>query len=83
MMQDDTKTKDEQEIESIKEEYNFEKPDYVFIPSGVHKFHQEGFYLICTSCDLSHATFIGKDRVMVGEKDGQPIIKKRKEVFKF
>ncbi len=75
-MQDDQK-KDEKEIG---ETLDFSRPDYVFMPKGVHVYRQQGFYLICQSCELSHAVFIGSDKIMVGEKDGQPILKKRKEV---
>lgn len=67
--------------EEIKEELDFNKPDYAFIPNGVHMWRQEGYYLVCHSCDLTHAVFIGKDKVMVGEDEkGSPILKTRKEL---
>jgi hypothetical protein len=81
MQQEKPKTQDEtEEVEQIKEELDFNKPDYVFLPKGNHIYRQMGFYLVCSSCDLSHAIFIGKDRIMVGEKEGQPLLKNRKEL---
>lgn len=75
-MQQDEQKKDEK----YEEELNFDNPDYVFLPKGTHHYRQQGYYLVCTSCDLRHATYIGRNKVMVGEKDGQPIIKTRKEL---
>jgi len=61
---------------------NFEKPDFEFIPKGNHEFRQQGFYLICNSCELQHAVWIGPKKIMVGlDKDGRPILKDRIEVF--
>jgi hypothetical protein len=77
-MQDEQKTNEEEK--GFTEELNFDNPDFKFIPSGVHNYRQEGYYLICRSCELHHGIYIGPDKVMVGEKDGQPILKKRKEV---
>ncbi len=57
---------------------DFTKPDYIFLPPGHHTFRQQGYYLVCKSCEISHAVWIGADKIMVGEnKKGQPIIKKR------
>lgn len=78
-MQQEEPKKNEQE-EAITEEYSLDKPDFIFLPKGRHVYRQQGYYLVCASCDLVHATFIGADYVMVGEKDGEPVIKKRKEV---
>lgn len=78
-MQDEQQT-NEDEIKPIIEEKSWETPDYIFIPKGNHLWRQEGYFLICGTCDLNHASFIGKDRIMVGEKDGNPIIKKRSEI---
>jgi len=77
-MQETTKNEDK-EVEGITEELDFTKPSYTFIP-GVHSYRQEGYFLVCRVCELTHAVFIGKDKVLVGEENGQPIIKKRKEV---
>lgn len=51
---------------------------YEFIPKGRHTWRQQGYYLVCKSCDLQHSVFIGPSHIMVGEdKEGQPILKKR------
>jgi hypothetical protein len=81
MEPENKKTQDEEEkIEQIAEELDFNKPDYIFLPKGNHIYKQSGYYLICQSCDLGHAVFIGKDKIMVGESEGQPIIKTRQEL---
>lgn len=65
----------------ITEDVNFNNPSYAFIPNGVHRYRQQGYFLVCQSCELSHAVFIGSKKIMVGEdKKGRPIIKLRKEV---
>lgn len=52
-------------------------PDFQFIP-GRHIYRQQGYYLICNSCVLQHAVFIGDKYLMVGEdENGTPILKKR------
>lgn len=48
-----------------------------FIPKGYHIWRQQGYYLVCKSCDLQHSVFIGPHLIMVGEKEGKPILKKR------
>jgi hypothetical protein len=79
-MQEDQKTNENEEEKTIEEELNFEKANFVFVP-GIHRYRQQGYYLVCTECPLVHATWIGKDRVMVGEDEkGNPILKMRKEV---
>lgn len=50
---------------------------YQFVPKGYHSWRQMGYYLVCKSCDLQHSVFIGPDHLMVGEKEGKPILKKR------
>lgn len=50
---------------------------YQFIPKGVHQWRQQGYYLVCKSCDLQHSVFIGPNQIMVGEREGKPILKKR------
>jgi hypothetical protein len=48
-----------------------------FTNSG-HQWHQEGAYLICDSCMVRHAAFIGIDKVLKGfDEDGNPLIEKR------
>jgi len=69
--------RDEQDSEVL----DFNKPDFKFIPSGYHDWRQRGYYLICGSCDLEHAVFIGPNKVIVGKNEkGEPIIKNRKDV---
>ena len=75
---------DEEVLNLKKEEqaYNFDKPEYTFIPKGIHNFRQEGIYLVCRSCEITHAVFIGPDKMFVGmEEDGKPILVNRDEYF--
>ncbi len=70
--------KNEKEEEPIIEELDFNKPDFLFIPKGSHEYTQRGPYLVCKSCELEHATYIGMERIMVGvSEDGQPILEVR------
>ena len=72
---------EKEEKEEPIEEYDFTKPDYEFIPEGVHEWRQKGYYLVCMSCELQHAVYIGPNRIMVGvDKSGDPILKTRKEL---
>jgi hypothetical protein len=52
---------------------------YKFIPNGYHTWRQQGYYLVCKSCDLQHSVFIGPHLVMVGEREGKPILEKRQD----
>jgi hypothetical protein len=61
------------------EERDLSKPDFKFVP-GNHLWKQEGYYLTCYGCDLSHAVWIGPDKLMVGVDDKGPILKTRKEL---
>lgn len=57
---------------------NFDQPAFVFNPGQQHDWRQRGPFLVCKSCEIEHATYIGPDRLMVGLNDqGQPILKKR------
>jgi len=70
--------KEEQPIEEI---LDFNKPDFTFVPKEIHEWRQKGYYIVCMSCELQHAAFIGPDKIMVGvDEKGQPILKKRKEL---
>jgi hypothetical protein len=52
--------------------------DYEFIPNALCHFKQRGPYLVCVSCELQHAIYIGMERIMVGEdENGRPILKAR------
>jgi len=64
--------------EKINEEVlDFNNPVYKFIPQGAHEWRQQGYYLVCKSCELSHAVWIGPDKIMVGQNGTGPILKKR------
>lgn len=65
----------------IEETLDFSKPDFQFIPKGSHQWKQQGYYIICKSCDLDHAAFIGAFKIMVGiSPEGLPILKSRAEL---
>ena len=76
----------DEEILNIKSEekaYDFDKPEFVFTPKGVHNWKQEGIYVICRSCEIEHALYIGPNKIMIGLKDdGQPNLVDRDEYFK-
>lgn len=77
-----SKTPKNNEIEPEVEEVY--EPDFVFSPPGRHFYRQEGPYLVCRSCELHHAIYIGMDKLMVGEdENGKPILKSRREVMDF
>ena len=60
------------------EELDFTKPDFLFEPGEYHDYRQQGYYLICKSCEITHAVWIGPDRLMVGiNSKGVPILKNR------
>lgn len=66
--------KEEPEVEVL----DFTKPDYAFVPGTNHDYRQHGPYLVCKSCELEHAIFIGIDKLLTGfDENGQPIIKLR------
>ena len=72
------KTKQEENEKPEGEIFDFNKPDFSFIPKGRHLWRQQGYYIICHSCDLSHAVFIGSKKIMIGENEkGEPIFKVR------
>ena len=42
-----------------------------------HHWVQRGPYLVCTSCPIEHALWIGVDKMLVGyNKKGEPLLKK-------
>jgi hypothetical protein len=52
--------------------------EYEFIPNALCKYKQRGPYLVCVSCELQHAVYIGMSKMMVGEdENGRPILKDR------
>lgn len=72
---------EEKKDEILREELDFNKPDYIFKPEGNHDWRQQGYYIVCKSCELQHASFIGSEKILVGhDEKGNPILKKRKEI---
>jgi len=71
------KPENKPEEEAEGEVLDFNTPDFKFTPAGFHDWRQQGYYLVCKSCELQHAVFIGKDKIMVGMDDKGPILKKR------
>jgi len=66
--------KNEEETEVL----DFNNPSYSFAPKGRHTYRQEGGYLVCRTCELHHAIWVGMGKIMVGEtEEGSPILKKR------
>lgn len=66
------------EQEVISEELDFAKPSFVFRPNEQHEWRQQGAYLVCKSCELQHAIYVGLGRRLVGlDEKGRPILKKR------
>lgn len=47
-----------------------------------HEWRQRGNKIFCTSCQFEHGFFVPPNKVMVGIKDGLPIIKDLDEVGK-
>lgn len=68
----------DEEIKGDSEVLNFDNPVFSFIPKGYHEWRQQGYYLVCKACELHHAVWIGKNKLMVGVNEkGQPILKHR------
>jgi hypothetical protein len=64
--------------EPLNEVLDFNNPSFKFVPEGRHTYRQQGGYLVCISCEIQHAVWIGMDKIMVGEDEkGNPILKKR------
>jgi hypothetical protein len=60
---------------------NFQQPDFSFTPKGNHIWRQSGYYLICKSCELEHALYVGAQKILVGiSADGSPKLKTRQEL---
>ena len=56
------------------------KAVFEFKPNELHVWRQQGPYLVCKSCDLQHAVFVGIDRLMTGiDEKGRPILKVKKD----
>lgn len=81
-MQEEQQTNEEpkEDYQPIIEEKDLDKPDFIFLPKGNHLWRQEGPYIVCKSCELVHAAFVGMEKVLVGFKEEKPIFKTRKEL---
>lgn len=67
-----------EENEAETEILDFTKPSFVFEPKEVHDWRQKGPYLVCKSCEIEHAVYIGMEKILVGlNENGQPILEKR------
>lgn len=64
--------------EAFEESLDFNSPSFQFIPKGSHQWRQQGPYIICKSCELEHAAYIGMEHLMTGiDERGMPILKNR------
>jgi len=62
---------------------DFNNPSFKFIPKGIHTWRAQGIYIICKSCELEHAIYIGLDKRLVGiDEEGKPILVDRKDYEK-
>lgn len=72
-------TKPEDEQEEKGEILDFTNPSFKFIPKGLHTWRQQGPYIVCKSCELDHAIYIGVNKRLIGFTDkGEPIVQKVK-----
>ncbi len=68
----------EQDKEPTIESLDFSKPDYQFTPGAYHEWRQKGFFMVCKSCEIMHAVYIGPEKILIGlDEKGQPLFKKR------
>lgn len=42
-----------------------------------HEWRQQGYHLVCHSCELDHAIYIGPGKELVGLDENGPVFKKR------
>lgn len=71
---------EEEEVKDDKEGevMDFNRPDFKFEPKESHDWRQQGPFVICKSCDLEHAVWVGMDKLLMGlNGDGTPIFKDR------
>lgn len=71
-----------EKVEEIIESLDFNNPSFTFKPNENHDWKQKGVYLVCKSCEIMHATYIGPDKIMVGlDEQGKPILKNKRDYF--
>lgn len=64
--------------EQLVDELDFTRPSFVFKPKEQHDWRQQGGYLVCKSCEIQHAVYIGMNKLLIGlNPDGTPILKPR------
>lgn len=65
----------------VAESMDFNKPDFEFEGTKyTHTWIQRGYEIQCTSCPINHGIRIKPNQIMVGIKDGYPVIKDRSEI---
>lgn len=67
-----------EETNAESEQLNFAQPSFEFKPKEAHDWRQQGPYLVCKSCEVTHAAWIGVEKILIGlNEQGQPILKNR------
>ena len=62
--------------EAEQEALDFTQPDFSFQPREHHEWRQKGPYLVCKSCEIEHAVYIGQNKQLIGlDEEGKPILK--------
>lgn len=62
------------------EESNLNHPDFEFKPGTVHNWRQQGYYIVCISCELQHALWVGENKILIGLDENGPLFKTRQEL---
>lgn len=42
---------------------------------AVHNWKQRGIWMVCTSCDNTHAVYVGVNKLLVNVENGIPVFK--------
>ena len=72
---------DESKEQVDTDEMDFSHPAFLFTPKANHGYRQQGPYLVCKSCEIEHAVYVGMERLLCGFDDkGEPILKSRIEL---
>jgi hypothetical protein len=84
-MQNKSSNNPENEVVSEEKEetetLDFSQPEFTFVPNGVHEWRQQGYYLECRGCSITHTSYIGPDHILTGfDPQNNPILKTRKEL---
>lgn len=62
-------------LDNLSEEFDFTRPSFEFRPKEQHDWRQQALYLVCKSCDLQHAVYIGSNKMLVGlDEEGRPLL---------